>query len=168
MKKFYSLEYPWSIFNQTNPLNALNKIRIWLFLPDYSEPPVSSKLIADFLQLFFVWLQLSVFQLETNKSQNLHAAVVEELGGKNNELVYETEPYKNNPFQDFVSHTKTNLDRIKYGVYMYSYWLVLAIVFLTGTSRISILCMGYVILSFFFLWLGQTFLIKPLDKLLKL
>ena len=31
----------------------------------------------------------------------------------------------------------------------------------------SIPCMGYVVLSFFFFWLGQTFLMKPLDKLLK-
>ncbi len=89
------------------------------------------------------------------------------MGGKNNELVYESEPYKNNPFHDFVSESKTALDKIKYLIYMYSYWIVLAIVFLTGTSRISILCLGYVIVSFFFLWYGQTFLMKPLNKLLK-
>jgi piezo-type mechanosensitive ion channel component 1/2 len=99
--------------------------------------------------------------------QRREAFNIEEIGGKNNELVYERDPHKNNPFHDFVSEFKTNLDKLKYGVFMYSYWAVLAIVYLTGTSRISLLCMGYVILSFFFLWYGQTFLMKPIEKILK-
>lgn len=158
-------EYPWSRLNQVDPYNIYNKIRIWLFLPDYSNPPDSKKLMADFFQVFFVWLQMFVFNIESDMDKSM------ELGnqaGTNKELVYEIHPYRNNPFRDFVSETKTVLDKIKYGIYMYSYWIVLAIVYLTGTSRISVLCMGYVILSFFFLWLGQTFLVKPLDKLLKL
>ena len=147
-------------------------MRPWLFLSDYSNPPNSSFLIADFFQFFFVWLQYTVFQIENTgiDDTNLDNPTIfniESLGGKNNELVYEIEPYKNNPFHDFVSETKTILDKIKYVIYMYSYWIVLAIVFLTGTSRISILCLGYVIVSFFFLWYGQTFLMKPLNKLLK-
>lgn len=154
--------------NQSNPLNIYNKIRTWLYLPDYSDPPIKNRLVVDFFQLFFVWLQLAVFHLETNGNPLVSAEVIENLGGKNNELVYETRPYKNNPYKDFITKTRTNLDKIKFAVYMYSYWIVLAIVFLTGTSRISLLCMGYVILSFFFLWLGQTFLMKQLDKLLKL
>lgn len=155
-------EYPWSAQNQLDPQNVMNKLRKWLFLSDYSDPPVSRQLIADFFQIFFVWLQLAVFNSETNK-----AADLDHIAGRNNELVYERAPYRDNPYKDFISDTKTILDKIKFGVYMYSYWIVLAIVYLTGTSRISLLCMGYVILSFFFLWMGQNFLVKPLDKLLK-
>jgi hypothetical protein len=140
----------------------LAKLRYWLYLSDYSKPPQQSYLIADFFQLFFAWLQFNVFQLEGRKCESIH-----QLAGTNNELVYELRPYANNPFRDFVSDTRTVLDKLKYVTYMYSYWIVLAIVFLTGTSRISLFCMGYVILSFFFLWYGQTFLMKPLDKLLK-
>ncbi len=157
----FCLEYPWSKANQLDPLNIVNKLRVWLFLPDYSDPPNSFYLIADFFQIFFVWLQLGIFRLESKKN-------FEENGGSNIEIVYENQkPYKDNPFMDFISESKTYLDKFKYLIFMYSYWIVLAIVFLTGTSRISILCMGYVILSFFFLWYGQTFLILPLEKLLK-
>lgn len=158
-----------------NPSNILNKIRLWLFLPDYSEPPISYQLIADFFQVFFVWLQAGVFQLEGTLESNDNDEETDELmtefaskAGRNNELVDEVYAYRDNPYRDFVSETVTYFDKIKFGIYMYSYWFVLAIVYLTGTSRISLLCIGYVILSFFFLWLGQTFLMKPLDKLLKL
>lgn len=135
---------------------------------------MSHKLFADFFQIFFVWLQYNVFKLESKKQivDDTDADIeedfnIEELGGKNNELLHEKEYYKDNPFHDFVSDSRSSLDKLKYGVYMYSFWFVLAIVYITGTSRISLLCMGYVILSFFFLWYGQTFLMKPIDKLLK-
>lgn len=161
-------QYPWSKWNQTEPFNILNRLRIWLFLPDYSNPPAEFKLMADFFQIFFVWLQLNVFNLELNKNNKISVELIESNGGKNNEIVYEDPFSRENPFHDFVSKTRNYLDKLKYGICMYSYWFVLAIVFLTGTNRISILCMGYVILSFIFLWMGQTFLMRPLDKLLKL
>ena len=90
------------------------------------------------------------------------------LAGSNHEIIYDDEPYKNNPFHDFITKFKSYLDYIKFIIYMYSYWVVLAIVFFAGTNRISILCMGYVILCFFFLWYGQNFLSKPIQKLVKL
>jgi hypothetical protein len=157
------LEYPWSVDNIINKQNIINKLRVWLLLPDYTDPPNSHYLIADFFQIFVVWLQLGIFRLESRKE-------IEETGGSNAELLYEnkdTLAFKDNPFFDFISESKTYLDKIKFFIFMYSYWIVLAIVFITGTSRISILCMGYVIMSFFFLWYGQTFLILPLNKLLK-
>ncbi|CAF0761239.1 unnamed protein product, partial [Brachionus calyciflorus] len=160
--------YPWSQHNAQNPFNLYYRFRMWLFLPDYSNPPPSNKLLADFFQVFFVWLQLHVFNLELNKNSKIPVDVIERIGGKNNELVYETKnPLNANPFHDFISKTRNYLDKFKYGIFMYSYWMVLAIVFLTGTSRISVLCMGYVILSFIFLWMGQSFLTRPLEKLLK-
>jgi hypothetical protein len=162
---FLCLEYPWSQGNIKNPLNTMNKLRVWLLLPDYNAPPNSHYLIADFFQIFFVWLQLAVFHLERRH-------VIEPTAGSNAELLYENEKnggtlLNTNPFFDFISESKTYLDKIKFFIFMYSYWIVLAIVFITGTSRISILCMGYVIMSFFFLWYGQTFLILPLRQLLK-
>ena len=147
-------------------MNLLNKIRIWLFLPDYSDPPHPSVLIADFFQVFFVWLQFAIFRIEMISIEEPSAII--QMGGSNNEIVYDSELMMQNPYHDFVSVFRNNLDKIKYGLYMYSYWFVLAMVFYTGTSRISILCMGYVVLSFFFFWYGQTFLIKPIQKLIKL
>ncbi len=157
-------EYPWSKQNVIDPLNVYNKIRIWLFLPDYSDPPKAQYLLVDFIHVMFIWLQFGVFNLESNDSSS---AQIDLIAGSNTELVYLDDPYKDNPFRDFVSEIETNLDKIKYGVYMYSYWLALALVYLAGTSRISLLCLGYVIFSFYFFWYGQTFLVKPLGKLLK-
>ena len=160
----FCFEYPWSRANLIDPSNIYNKIRIWLFLPDYSDPPKAHYLLVDFVHVIFVWLQLGVFKLENDEFPSVK---IYDIGGKNNEIVYEDEPYKENPFRDFVSEIQTNLDKIKYGIYMYSYWIVLALVYVAGTSRISLLCMGYVIFSFYFFWYGQTFLMKPIDKLLK-
>lgn len=152
-------------------MNILNRVSTWLFLPDYSDPPSSHQLIADFFQVFFVWLQMKVFHIESSQEKDHVDEERDEQfssqAGRNNELVYETYPYHNNPYKDFISETTSYFDKFRYGIFMYSYWLVLAIVYLTGTSRISLLCIGYVIVSFFFLWLGQTFLMKPLEKLLK-
>ena len=48
------------------------------------------------------------------------------------------------------------------------YWVTLVIVFIAGTSRISLFCMGYLVGCFFFLWFGQELLVKPLKNLLRL
>ena len=51
---------------------------------------------------------------------------------------------------------------------MYGVWIVLSIVYLSGTTRISLLGLGYLIASFYFFWYGQDFLIKPVSTLINL
>ena len=155
-------EYPWSRSNQLDPFNIYNKVRKWLCLPDYSDPPKSHYLIVDFVHVIFVWLQLGVFKLENDQVK-----IDLSGGGSNDEIVYRDEPYKHNPFKDFISDVTTNFDKIKYAIFMYSYWIAIAVVYFAGTSRISLFGMGYLVFSFYFFWYGQTFLMKPLDKLLK-
>ena len=58
------------------------------------------------------------------------------------------------------------LDTIKVIIFNYLYWFTYAIVFLAGTSRVSILCLGYVCFSFMFFWQGQDLLIKARKHLL--
>ena len=60
------------------------------------------------------------------------------------------------------------LEYVKTGVFQYMFWVTLVIVFMAGTIRISLFCMGYLMGVFFFLWFGQEMLIKPLGKLLRL
>ena len=141
---FNKIGYPWSAVNESKTLKLF---RLWLYLPNYDPRPNSYLLIADFFQIFFVWLQLSVFQIETKAD-----SPILEMSGTNKEIVYDLNLYNANPYHDFVSKYRNNFDKIKYAVYMYSYWVVLALIYITGTSRISLLCLGYVILSFFFLW----------------
>jgi len=56
---------------------------------------------------------------------------------------------------------------IKNFVFMYMFWVTLAIVFIAGTTRINLFSMGYVIAVFCFMWFGQEFLIKPLRQLVR-
>ena len=63
---------------------------------------------------------------------------------------------------------RSYLDYIKTGIFMHMYWVTLVIVFIAGTSRISLFCMGYLVGCFFFLWFGQELLVKPLKNLLRL
>ena len=91
-----------------------------------------------------------------------------EAGGSNREIVHDDDVYKNNPTWDFVTNKRHWLDHIKYGIFMYGAWSVLSIVYLAGTTRISLLGLGYLIACFYFLWYGQDFLTKPLPVMLRL
>lgn len=163
------LDYPWSMNKSTS---NWNKVRLWLFLPAYENSPNSRILAADFFQVLFVWLQLIVFRIERQnkltKAATGRDSPIVSMGGNNDEIIYDADMIRENPYHDFVSECRNYLDKFKYGIYMYSYWIVLAILFLTGTTRTSFLCLGYVVLSFFFFWFGTTFLIKPIEKLIKL
>jgi len=57
---------------------------------------------------------------------------------------------------------------VKIVVFYFSFWITLFIVFVTGTARISLFCMGYLIGCFLILWFGQDLLLKPVRSLLKL
>ena len=60
------------------------------------------------------------------------------------------------------------LDYIKTGGFFYSFWVTLMIVLITGTARISLFCMGYILACFIFLWLGEDMILKPVRKLLSM
>lgn len=60
------------------------------------------------------------------------------------------------------------LDYAKIVVFYFSFWITLLLLFITGTSRISLFCMGYLIICFVILWFGQDLLLKPTRSLLRL
>ena len=111
----------------------------------------------DFIQLLLVCQQWRVFRYETNPRD---VEYVRASGGGSLDV---TEDGWN-----FVVSQRHWLDQIHYGLYMHGAWLVLSIVYLSGTTRISLLGLGYLIASFYFFWYGQDFLIKPLSTLLNL
>ena len=57
---------------------------------------------------------------------------------------------------------------MKTGIFFYSFWFTLMIVLITGTARISLFCMGYILACFIFLWFGEDMLLKPVRKLLSM
>ncbi|CAF1213486.1 unnamed protein product [Rotaria magnacalcarata] len=152
-------EYPWTNIN----IRVWPQLRHWLHLPDYIDPPLATQLITDFFQFLFACQQWRAFAYETNEKDHVY----NDAGGSNREIIYDDDMYKNNPTWDFVTNKRHWLDHIKYAVFMYGVWIVLSIVYLAGTTRISLLGLGYLIACFYFLWYGQDFLTKRVAFMLR-
>lgn len=105
-----------------------------------------------------------MFHYESNEKDQVYV----NAGGSNREIIYDEDVYKNNPTWDFVTTKRNWLDHIKYAIFMYGAWSVLSIVYLAGTTRISLLGLGYLIACFYFLWYGQDFLTKRIVVMLRL
>uniref|UniRef100_A0A2K5P7J2 Piezo type mechanosensitive ion channel component 2 n=1 Tax=Cercocebus atys TaxID=9531 RepID=A0A2K5P7J2_CERAT len=63
--------------------------------------------------------------------------------------------------------SRSYLDMSKVIVFSYLFWFVLTIIFITGTTRISIFCMGYLVACFYFLLFGGDLLLKPIKSILR-
>uniref|UniRef100_A0A914W7L3 Piezo-type mechanosensitive ion channel component n=1 Tax=Plectus sambesii TaxID=2011161 RepID=A0A914W7L3_9BILA len=162
--------YPWTHWDD-------NMVE-WLFLPDFAVPPNPIKLIADFFQFLCVCSQLYVFKIE------MKDRCTDYPGGSNRNIVFVDEDEKdsldvvieaNSPIRpvasqqstkthvaDFISYSKSHLDLLKVFVFVYFYWVTLAIVFIAGVSHVTLFAMGYVIGCFIFLWVGNSLFLKPL------
>ncbi|XP_028032229.1 piezo-type mechanosensitive ion channel component isoform X2 [Bombyx mandarina] len=151
------VSYPWS-----GDSSRMKHIRTWLFLPYAEEPPHAIKLIFDYFLLLFATRQLRVFRLE-----KAHGA--EYPGGSNSEDIgkdWET-PNFVNPVPDFLGCVTTWLDVVKRMVFLGMLWVTLAIMFMTGTNRVNLFSMGYLIGSFIFLWQGTDFYLRPKEAILQ-
>lgn len=62
---------------------------------------------------------------------------------------------------------RSYLDMSKVIIFSYLFWFVLTIIFITGTTRISIFCMGYLVACFYFLLFGGDLLLKPIKSILR-
>ncbi|CAF1302563.1 unnamed protein product, partial [Didymodactylos carnosus] len=157
---FLCFRYWWSHVS----FDGWPQLKRWLYLPDYVNPPSAQQLIADFFQLLCASQQWRVFVHENNEKDS----VFTDAGGSNREIIYDKDLYVDNPAWDYVMKKRHWLDQLKYIVFMYGCWTVLAIAYLAGTTRISLLGLGYLISCFYFLWYGQEFLTKPILKLIKM
>ncbi|CAF4702929.1 unnamed protein product [Rotaria sp. Silwood1] len=153
-------EYPWTNVN----IKGWPQLKNWLYLPDYVDQPLATQLITDFFQFLFACQQWRVFAYEANEKYHVYT----DAGGSNREIIYDDDVYKNNPTWDFVTNKRHWFDHIKYAIFMYGVWCVLAILYLAGTTRISLLGLGYLIACFYFLWYGQDFLTKRVTMMLRL
>ncbi|CAG4944089.1 unnamed protein product [Colias eurytheme] len=153
----FCIDYPWRGDDQ-----QMKHIRTWLFLPYTAEPPHAAKLIFDFFLLMFASRQLKVFRIEKAQGDNYP-------GGSNSEDIgkdWET-PNFVNPVPDFLCYVGSWLDVIKRMVFLGMLWVTLAIMFMTGTNRVNLFSMGYLIGSFIFLWQGTDFYLRPKDAILQ-
>ncbi|XP_041848667.1 piezo-type mechanosensitive ion channel component 2 [Melanotaenia boesemani] len=150
-------EYPWRFPNSTTDSNVIK----WLYVPDFQEKPNPLFLIYDFMLLLCASLQRQVFEDE-NK------AAVRIMAGDNVEICRDLDAASfsvHNPVPDFI-HCRSYLDMLKVIMFSYLFWFVLTIIFITGTTRISVFCMGYLVACFYFLLFGGELLLKPIKKIL--
>ncbi|KAJ8729263.1 hypothetical protein PYW08_000844 [Mythimna loreyi] len=149
--------YPWEGNDQ-----QMKHIRTWMFLPYAASPPHTFKLIFDYFLLLFATRQMKVFRIEKIVGEDYK-------GGSNCENIgadWET-PNFVNPVPDFLTTVGTWLDVLKRLVFLGMLWVTLAIMFLTGTNRVNLFSMGYLIGSFIFLWQGTDFYLRPKSAILK-
>ncbi|XP_058871632.1 piezo-type mechanosensitive ion channel component 2-like isoform X2 [Acipenser ruthenus] len=150
-------DYPWRFQGSGMDSNVIK----WLYFPDFHTSPNSVFLAYDFMLLLCASLQREVFEDE-NK------AAVRIMAGDNVEICRDLDAAsfsQHNPVPDFI-HCRSYLDMLKVAMFSYLFWFVLTIIFITGTTRISIFCMGYLVACFYFLLFGGGLLLKPIKVIL--
>ncbi|XP_075992565.1 piezo type mechanosensitive ion channel component isoform X2 [Anticarsia gemmatalis] len=152
----FCVRYPWEDDDEQT-----KHIRTWLFLPYAVQPPHASKLIFDYFLLMFATRQLRVFRIEASQPDTYAGGCNSENIGKD----WET-PNFVNPVPDFLGYVGSWLDVVKRMVFLGMLWVTLAIMFMTGTNRVNLFSMGYLIGSFIFLWQGTDFYLRPKKAIL--
>uniref|UniRef100_A0A673MMK9 Uncharacterized protein n=1 Tax=Sinocyclocheilus rhinocerous TaxID=307959 RepID=A0A673MMK9_9TELE len=153
------IDYTW---RKSSAALSSNLIK-WLYLPDYAMRPNSSFILYDCLLLLVASLQWQVFEDENQ-------ACVRLLAGENVEISRNLDPQTLNqytPVSNFL-HCRSYLDMVKLFVFSYFFWLVLCLIFITGTIRINIFCLGYLVACFYFMLFGSTLLLRPVQYVLRL
>uniref|UniRef100_A0AAZ3QBH6 Piezo TM25-28 domain-containing protein n=1 Tax=Oncorhynchus tshawytscha TaxID=74940 RepID=A0AAZ3QBH6_ONCTS len=150
-------DYPWRFPSSSTDSNVIK----WLYFPDFHTKPNPMFLLYDFMLLLCASLQRQVFEEEKEEAVRL-------LAGDNMEICRDldsTSFSQHNPVPDFI-HCRSYLDMLKVIMFSYLFWFVLTIIFITGTTRISIFCMGYLVACFYFLLFGGDLLLKPIKSIL--
>ncbi|XP_053570887.1 piezo-type mechanosensitive ion channel component 2 [Bombina bombina] len=151
-------DYPWRHYGAKFDSNLIK----WLYFPDFIVRPNPLFLVYDFMLLLCASLQRQIFEDE-NK------AAVRIMAGDNVEICMNLDAAsfsQHNPVPDFI-HCRSYLDMCKVIMFSYLFWFVLTIIFITGTTRISIFCMGYLVACFYFLLFGGDLLLKPIRSILR-
>ncbi|CAH8659256.1 unnamed protein product [Heterobilharzia americana] len=147
------VKYPW--YTESVEVNNLLQ---WLYLPSEFGVPSAYKLTADFFQFVVVALQFRIFKIEQQPA-------AEKLGGGSNRPIL-TDELPTEGDRDFVSTKESYLDYMRHLIFYWSYWVSLAVVLVTGVVWITLFCLGYMILSFIYLWMGLNVMLRKRTNLI--
>ncbi|XP_070695122.1 piezo-type mechanosensitive ion channel component 2 [Pempheris klunzingeri] len=155
----FCADYPWRTAIQPLTSNVIK----WFYLPDFAMAPNPSFIFYDHLLLLCSSLQWQVFEEENR-------AAVRLLAGDNVEISRSLDPCSFNQFipVDNFLHCRCYLDMVKVFVFSYFFWLVLCLIFITGTTRVNIFCLGYLVACFYFMLFGGSVLMQPVRYILRL
>ncbi|XP_069506230.1 piezo-type mechanosensitive ion channel component 2-like [Ambystoma mexicanum] len=154
----FCVDYPWRM----PALGMTSNLVKWLYLPDFARRPDAVFIMYDYSLLLFASLQWQVFEDE-NKT------CVRMLAGDNIEISRDLDTRDLNqysPVPNYI-HCRSYLDMAKVVVFSFHFWFVLCLIFITGTTRINILCMGYLMACFYFMLFGGNLLLKTVKHILK-
>ncbi|XP_077465770.1 piezo-type mechanosensitive ion channel component 2 [Stigmatopora argus] len=153
------VDYPWRTAVQPLTSNVIK----WFYMPDFAKSPNPLFIFYDHLLLLCSSLQWQVFEEENR-------AAIRLLAGDNVEISRSLDPSSCNQFipVDNFLHCRSYLDMVKVFVFSYFFWLVLCLIFITGTTRINIFCMGYLVACFYFMLFGSSVLMQPVKYILRL
>ncbi|XP_076122839.1 piezo-type mechanosensitive ion channel component 2 [Alosa pseudoharengus] len=155
----FCFDYPW----RTSAGALTSNLIKWLYLPDYAMQPDPAFILYDYLLLLVASLQWQVFEEENR-------AAVRLLAGENVEISRTLDSCSLNqytPVSNFL-HCRSYLDMVKVFVFSYFFWLVLCLIFITGTTRINVFCLGYLLACFYFMLFGGSLLMQPVCYVLRL
>nr|XP_029133923.1 piezo-type mechanosensitive ion channel component 2-like [Labrus bergylta] len=155
----FCVDYPWRTAVQPLTSNVIK----WFYLPDFAMSPNPLFIFYDHLLLLCSSLQWHMFEEENR-------AAVRLLAGDNVEISRSLDPCSFNqyiPVDNFL-HCRSYLDMVKVFVFSYFFWLVLCLIFITGTTRINIFCLGYLVACFYFMLFGGSVLMQPVRYILRL
>ncbi|KAA0716169.1 Piezo-type mechanosensitive ion channel component 2 [Triplophysa tibetana] len=153
------VDYLWRTSSSALSSNLIK----WLYLPDYAMTPDATFIMYDFQLLLVASLQLQVFVDENQ-------AYIRLLAGENVEISRSLNPSalsQYSPVKNFL-HCRSCLDMVKVVLFSHFFWLVLCLIFITGTTRINIFCLGYLMACFYFMLFGGTLLLQPVRHVLRL
>ncbi|KAG7468581.1 hypothetical protein MATL_G00144490 [Megalops atlanticus] len=143
------IDYPW---RWSSPVTINSALIRWLYLPDFYTIPKAKDLMADFLLLMCASQQWKVFQDEKKEDCKV-------LAGENRDNPNPMEGRHVNPVPNFIN-CRCYLDMAKVLVFRQMFWFVLAVVFVTGATRISFFGLGYLLACFYFLLFGTQLLTR--------
>lgn len=155
--------YPW------NTVDFLSDFSIYSFIPQqtFKFKAQSELLLLDFILLMLLCRQMMVFRIEARYETSTQTYP----GGTNKSVLNEIDQLGNAPFDnptnDFIDKKRNYLDILKSIVFVLFFWVALAITFLTGTSRVNILSVGYIVGAFVFLWQGTDFYLRPIHVIIQ-
>ncbi|XP_040171398.1 piezo-type mechanosensitive ion channel component isoform X10 [Anopheles arabiensis] len=156
---FACVNYPWFV-------PQLDHFRIWAMLPEnsYEFRSFANKMVSDFVLLMFLCRQTVVFRLEREPPRRFGGGSNQSVLGDFQKL---DEGNFQNPTPDFITKVRNWLDMLKRTLFLVSFWFTLAVVFLSGSSRVNLFSIGYLIGAFFFLWQGTDFYLHSIEYILK-